>query len=570
MIWVWSLLLLAALAVVITGLYFIMPYWRSPEKRWKNAVFRAHRTAKRQFSAETAQLRHLDKQCEAERQSLSQEAFSHFLANISVSELDAYPGIGPATIDRLRQAGFQTLARLQTNRIQVRGIGAKRRADVTTAVGMLIRQAESRFQSGAWPGSQALQLRLQELLEKYAEIKSGAQARADVAESAIRQLEEPLAVARRVTLWKYFWKDAQEKVPAEWLHPTVPNHQPGIDNEKRLTKEEFPPDRAAGNFQSGIKPRKAFPIADSLPVNDQISVARPGASSKAPVAPAHDADLMTKNVPAPAQPTSHSMRPWSRSPVSPRPVPDPRPSSSRMDIADAMLEITIKFAFAVARVDGRVARKEKAIIRQIMVDRYSHDQAIWNRVNAFMAHYENVAIDVEDCIRQVKKEFPTAQRGLLELACQIAGAAGPMNEREIALLERLSRDWSIPWARPVEKSAADSPAPTPAAQAARPNQTTVPVPATDPRVLLEIDAAVPLTVDLIRRQYNLLAARLAPEKVQALGGEFEIMAKSKRVGIRVAADALLAQFGEPLQLSAQAAGPAELRPNPDLDAMFGV
>jgi tellurite resistance protein len=568
MIWIWVLLVLVAMVVLATGIFLFFPYWRSPEKRWKNDVLRAHREAKRQFATETAQLKHLDDQCEAERQSLSQQTFRHFLASISVNELEAYPGIGPATIDRLRQAGFHDLARLQTNRIQVQGIGEKRLFDVTNAVGKLIRQAESRFQSGACPESQELKSRLQEILEKYAEIKRRTEARADEVAKAISQMEEPLAIARQVTFWKYFWKDAQEVVPAEWLNNTLPNYQTAIGNERRLDHGDLRTRRPAGNFQSDIKSRKAF--VDATPVNDQIPVIGSGAPSNTPPAPANIADRGRKNVPALAQPASHNMRPMSRSSVSQPPMPDPPWSSSRMDFADAMLEITIKFAFAVARIDGRVARKEKALIRQIMVDRYSHDQAIWNRAKAFMAHYETMAIDVEDCIRQVKKEFPTTQRGLLELACQIAGAAGPMNEREIALLERLAREWDIPWARPVGKSAADSPAPAPASQVPLPKLATTPAEPTDPRLLLEIDTSVPLSVELIRRQYNLLTARLAPEKIQGLGGEFEIMAKSKRAAIRVAADALLGQFGEPLQLAAQPIGPAELRPNPDLDAMFGA
>jgi tellurite resistance protein len=561
MIWTWVLLVLVAAVVLTTGIFLCFPYWRSPEKRWKNAVLRAHREARRQFATETAQLRHLGEQCEAESQSLSQQAFRHFLASISVNELEGYPGIGPATIDRLRQAGFQNLALLQTNRIQVQGIGEKRLSDVTNAVGKLIRQAEGRFQSGACPESQELKSRLREILEKYAEIKRQTQARADAVAKAISQMEEPLAIARQVTFWRYFWKDAQEVVPAEWLNGTLPNHQTAIGNETRQAQDGFRPLRPAGNFQSDMKSRKA--VAGAMSADDQIPVIGSGAPSNAPAAPANI-------VPALALPASHSMRPLSRSPASPPPVSDAPRSSSRMDFADAMLEITIKFAFAVARIDGRVARKEKALIRQIMVDRYSHDQATWNRAKAFMAQYETMAIDVEDCIRQVKKEFPTTQRGLLELACQIAGAAGPMNEREIALLDRLSREWDIPWARPVKKSAADSPAPAPPLQVPLPKLASTPAEATDPRLLLEIDTAVPLSVELIRRQYNLLAARLAPEKIQGLGGEFEIMAKSKRVAIRAAADALLGQFGEPLQLPAQPVGPAELRPNPDLDALFGA
>src|SRR5262249_6641751 len=95
-------------------------------------------------------------------------------------------------------------------------------------------------------------------------------------------------------------------------------------------------------------------------------------------------------------------------------------------------------------------------------------------------------------------------------------------------------------------------------------------PPVDPRAVLEIDRSVPLTADLIRRQYNLLSARLAPEKAQAMGAEFVAMAESKRAAIRAAAETLLQPLGEPLEHPEQQTTPAELRHNPDLDAMFGA
>jgi hypothetical protein len=79
-----------------------------------------------------------------------------------------------------------------------------------------------------------------------------------------------------------------------------------------------------------------------------------------------------------------------------------------------------------------------------------------------------------------------------------------------------------------------------------------------------------LTADLIRRQYNLLTSRLAPEKLESLGPEFVAMAESKRQAIHAAAETLIQPLGEPLDLPAQPGAPAELRHNPDLDAMFGA
>jgi hypothetical protein len=87
--------------------------------------------------------------------------------------------------------------------------------------------------------------------------------------------------------------------------------------------------------------------------------------------------------------------------------------------------------------------------------------------------------------------------------------------------------------------------------------------------LLEIPAAAPLTAELIRRQWNLLAQRLAPEKFSALGLEGVKIAEAKRAAVRRAAEALLAPLGEALDVPAAAPLPADLRYNPDLDEVFG-
>jgi hypothetical protein len=87
---------------------------------------------------------------------------------------------------------------------------------------------------------------------------------------------------------------------------------------------------------------------------------------------------------------------------------------------------------------------------------------------------------------------------------------------------------------------------------------------------LEIDDSAPLSVDLVRRQYNLLSERYAAEKFTSAGPEFVALAHNKREAILAAATALLQAFGEKVELAVPAAAqPQELRHNPDLDAVFG-
>jgi hypothetical protein len=87
---------------------------------------------------------------------------------------------------------------------------------------------------------------------------------------------------------------------------------------------------------------------------------------------------------------------------------------------------------------------------------------------------------------------------------------------------------------------------------------------------LEIHPELPLTADLVRRQYNLLWERYDPGRVEAMGPDFATLARRKRDEVRAAATTLLAQWNEPLELEARASTPRDLRENPDLDALFGA
>jgi hypothetical protein len=75
---------------------------------------------------------------------------------------------------------------------------------------------------------------------------------------------------------------------------------------------------------------------------------------------------------------------------------------------------------------------------------------------------------------------------------------------------------------------------------------------------------------LVRRQFNLLRERFAPDKFRAMGPEFVEVARSKLDAIERAAATLLDTFGEKLQLDAEPPPADDLRHNPDLDAVFGA
>jgi hypothetical protein len=87
--------------------------------------------------------------------------------------------------------------------------------------------------------------------------------------------------------------------------------------------------------------------------------------------------------------------------------------------------------------------------------------------------------------------------------------------------------------------------------------------------LLEIPTETLLSADLVRRQWNLLSDRLAPEKVASMGPEFVKLAQDKVALMRRAAESLLEAMGEKLETTPPAPSVQDLRHNPDLDDVFG-
>jgi uncharacterized tellurite resistance protein B-like protein len=572
MIWIWLLLALVPLAIVVSGLVLCRPYWRSREKRWRDRVLSAYQAAERQLHFEQAELQRLSNKRRDQIESLSRKALERFLAGISVNELEAYPGIGPATIARLQESGYNNLAKLHHARIRVRGLGPKRLADVNGALRQLTGQAESRFQAGACPESQQLAAQLQQLEARYAERERRAKAQAQGAADLLRQLEPSAAIARQVTLWSYLWKDAHVVVPPDLLHQALPDLHAALASAERQASKALRGREATANPPSEIKSRQVLPNVAASPRPDTFPVAHPVAGTR----PSPKAARIPEGTKAEGPASGRSVdRLPSSSHSAPAPTAKrPPPPQTASDPAQELLEATIAFAFAVARTDGSISGKERAFLEEQVRRRYSHDTALYNRAKAWCAHYETSAIDIASCLHRIKQGFTPAQRAeLLEFACQLAQASGPMNQREGRLLERASREWGLPWKprslmwrgqETTPQRGAKECAPGPAA--------TVPQssPALEPRALLQIDPSAPLTADLIRRQYNLLSSRLAAEKVEAMGVEFVAMAESKRQALRAAAETLLQPLGEPLEPPARPAEPAELRHNPDLDAMFGA
>src|SRR5438067_8869050 len=123
------------LTIVVGGLLGLFVLWtairvtravarfrRSPEKRWADRVLRLHSAAGLRVAAENAALREAGPHS-SEDEGLRERALERYLAGISVAELESYPGIGPATIAKLRAAEFEHLADLNGRAVEVEGLG---------------------------------------------------------------------------------------------------------------------------------------------------------------------------------------------------------------------------------------------------------------------------------------------------------------------------------------------------------------------------------------------------------------------------------------------------------------
>jgi hypothetical protein len=544
-----SLVGLVVLWLVVGVVRLVLRYRRSPERRWCQRILKLMETAHRRALAEREGMQQAGVHHAQEDQALRDRAFQTFLRSIPVSELDAYPGIGPATVGKLQDAGYADLAALHHASLPGLGLGQKRLADVENALRDLVEQAHSRFEAGACPEARELAVRLEVLRASRSEQGARATERYLAAVEVMQKLEPLAQAAERFNLPVYLRPELESVDFPALMQRKLPDLDRAIQAaDDRAGREYATRQQAAPAAPPAAQPA---PAAESLRTAGPRAAAALATNPIAPTVPSHvPVDLFQKSLQA-TPPLK---------PAAPPPPGPPANDAAPADDAVVRLQLTVEFAFAVARADGRIARKERAVIEDYLRRRWWHDPVLRNRAKAFCAQYESGLLDLDACLWHVTARFsPEERRDLLEFAGAIADASGERNQREQALLERIAHKLAVPLApqpaappQPFQEMPAAAPTPE------------------DGRVLLEIDSSIALSADLVRRQYHLLMERYAAEKVASLGPDFIAMAEGKRATIRAAAVALLEPFGEPLTTAPPAAAPQELRHNPDLDAMFGA
>jgi hypothetical protein len=269
MFWILISLLIVGLSALLGWAIVYIRYCRTPEKRWRDGVLRLTTEARRRMQKEKDRIRDLEASREEETNSLQGKEFSAYLGSISSSELELFSGIGPATVARLREAGYATLASLQHADIHVHGLGEKRLHDITKAVQELTKQAWGRFEAGGCPEAQTLKPKFDALRSKYDNLKFVTQARLKGAEAVVEKLERLLPTVRQVTFFNYWRKTWDNIIPADILEAPLPDLEETIHKAEEIaTSVHRLNELLSTGEQSSVFQLAERIIQDSAPLSD--------------------------------------------------------------------------------------------------------------------------------------------------------------------------------------------------------------------------------------------------------------------------------------------------------------
>ncbi len=232
-------LLIGLLVLPAVGwlLVLYVKYHGCPERRWKGRVLDLLAAARKRANEQNRALGRFRDEERAEANCLRKEQFRSYLSSISVTELDAYPGIGPATIDKLRRTGYFNLETLGSPPTRISGVGEKRLGQIHAAIHDLLRKARSTFDSGSCTHARALAGKLNSVSAKYEALRVQAQARAAAAKAVIDGLLGPLAAVRQVTFWAWFRRTSEQPLVSPQVMDAV---LPDLETTVRAADGAYP------------------------------------------------------------------------------------------------------------------------------------------------------------------------------------------------------------------------------------------------------------------------------------------------------------------------------------------
>src|SRR5688572_10655749 len=185
--------LLLSVALLLVGLLHLH-YRNTPAARWKSRVRAAVAEQEARLRLARRDLAALAQ--DADERALRNEFLLRQLDGVAVEELARYPGIGPVTVSRLRDAGLATVAACARARLSaVDGIGPVREKDLKEALKQVRREAESRFDAGASPQAAAYRAEVRRRQADRDQRRQAAEAALKSAEAGLAALREQARIA---------------------------------------------------------------------------------------------------------------------------------------------------------------------------------------------------------------------------------------------------------------------------------------------------------------------------------------------------------------------------------------
>ncbi len=213
--------------IAVTGILgsFVLyiRFHNSAGRRWAIRVILLSQDAEKRARSANRELARLKSTRDVKTRSLREELFTSYLSDVPVDALTAYPGIGPGTVSKLREAGLASLAILRSSPIVIEGLGQKRLSDIEYAVGNLVKKAQGDFDAGVCRQAQTLPGRLRELSAQYDSLEANARRREEAANALSHSLGEMVEYASKVTFWHWLRSIGRESlVPSSLLNAPLP------------------------------------------------------------------------------------------------------------------------------------------------------------------------------------------------------------------------------------------------------------------------------------------------------------------------------------------------------------
>lgn len=437
------------------------------------------------------------------------QAREKYVSGVSLNGLMQFPGIGPGTVLKLNEAGYSTAEDLEERNLEaIPGIGRAKAYEIMNAYRSLISLSMTIFEQGLCPEGLAFQRsldsfpvvdqnRIVDMLQEY-----------DANKQVTFQCDKLFLIIEKTTFLSYARNEPIFGLSDEIMARPLPV--------PTWTKADQKP-----------KPT-IVPIPPEPP-----PVRRPATATATAKAPsAAYGDLFHAALKSGAAPV-----------VTPPAI---------AQVSELKLLAVTRFAYLVAKCDGRVAKVERTQIRTLLMSLFGHDAVMARAVDPLMETTEKLNPKEASVLAEVKR-FTTRTEQKTLLAFVDAMATGSPSGKKSQLRTRIGTDFG----EAVVETQKPEPVPAPTAK-----------PAIDHRAVLEIEPGIALDANLIRRRFAMLTEKLDVTKAAAMGLEFAKMAEAKRTTIRAAAESLMAPFGEPLDKPAPEP-PKDLRHNPDLDDVFG-